>query len=213
MPFEYYNIQEKERCRKENCSYNNEEEFNKCGAYCFLKRMDEALKKITDEKVLDLISSLKEEYMDTWNKYPESGGRGKATGTAFERWVKNTIENQLRIKSGNNKVELGTESFKFTFNADIVILDSEEKPKVILEVKMSAGPQALLFCYGLLALSNKIKLGLITLYEINENCQKILEKIKEKFPQRFGYFCIETGWSKTIEKIKSFIENSLKEEK
>jgi len=113
-------------------------------------------------------------------------------------------------------------------------------------VKICAGSfQVWCFCYGLLALSSdlvaqkeekivssspsglsalsEIKLGLISFHEITENFKAILDTINKRFPNRFGYFCIgsgwfqlgeergEVGWSQTIKKIKSFIENSLNE--
>jgi len=77
---------------------------------------------------------------------------------------------------------------------------------------MFAGAQQLLSGAGLVALS-KINFGLITLCKTSdeENCKAILKKIKEDFPNRLDYFCIESGWSRTIDDIKSFIKNSLNE--
>jgi len=187
--------------------------FPSAALIAFLKQIEEAKEKFPQDK--ELILSLEEAYMNAWNGHAESRAIGAATGAAFERWIKKQLNNKYK---GSKKVNLGS----FEFNADIVIPNSKN-PKVILEVKICVGSfQTLLFCAGLLALS-EIKLGLILFHEITGNFKAILEKINKRFQKKFGYFCIGSGWfqlgeergelcwSQTIKKIKSFIENSLNE--
>ena len=206
MPCNYYYSNQ---CTR---GYNkNEEEFKGPCPYLFLEWIEKCKQEFPQDK--ELISSFEEAYMKVWNKYAKSGGKGPATGAVFERWIREQLGNEYKI-SKKKKADLGA----FKFNADIVIPDSEN-PKVILEVKIDAGPQEVLSGAGVVALSEKegkqINYGLITLYELSdkENCEKILKTIEKHFPKRFGYFCIGSGWSQTIEKIKEFIKESLNEEK
>ncbi len=183
-------------CRVTDCRYTEtgEHSFSYCGLYCFLNTIDEELQNFHGEE--ELINTLRNDYLGAWNKNPNSRGKGKATGSAFERWIKNQIG---KYKGG--KVDFNG----FKFNVDIVIPTSSN-PKVILEVKILADLQHTLTFGGLLDFSKEkqMKLGIVTFYRPSAECIKILEHFKEKESKRFAYFSIQNGWSETIQNLKEF---------
>lgn len=180
-------------CGVNNCSYTAN--LGGCGLYGFLGTIDKQLQIYSTEK--ELIETLRNDYLKAWKKNPNSRGKGKATGNAFEKWIKTQIGNYSGGKVKFNDI--------FTFNVDIVIPKSNN-PRVIIEVKILIDIQHTLALGGLLHfITNKkdMKMGLVTFYKPNEECIKILDYFKNSF-KIFDYFFIQNGWSKTIENLKNF---------
>ncbi|MEO0086625.1 MAG: hypothetical protein ABIK90_00920 [candidate division WOR-3 bacterium] len=195
-------------CR-ENCHFNTHN-FESCGLRCFLNTINEERRKCPEE--INLINELEEVYRNAWNAHIHSRARGRATGAAFERWIREQIGNPpgVEVQSG------GIVQFSvFRFPADILITTSSSNQMVILEVKYILDRQQALFIGGLLYfLEENMKLGIVTFARPREDCINILEHFKKHFknekPERFDYFFIQSdekgknGWSTSIKRLKSF---------
>jgi len=143
----------------------------------------------------ELIKTLRGAYLEAWNRNLESRGRGKVTGSAFEKWIKKQIG---EWKGG--RVDFNG----FKFNVDISI-PSTTNPKVIIEVKMHTDIQHTLAFGSLLNFSEEdMKLGIVTFSKPSDGCVNILEHFKAKESKRFSYFSIQDGWSETIRNLKEF---------
>ena len=182
----------------ENCHFNAHN-FESCGLLCFLNTINEERRKCPKE--INLIDKLKEAYKNAWNAHIHSRARGRATGAAFERWIKEQIGNP---KGGRAQFSV------FRFPADILITTSSNQ-QVILEVKYILDRQPALSLGGLLHfLEKNMKLGIVTFARPHQDCINILQYFKDKKRERFDYFFIqsdkngENGWSTSIERLKKF---------
>ena len=185
-------------CKVVNCKFVRDGNPDHCGLYTFLDTVNKELKSAKKED-RELINDLKERYVNVWNKFAESRGKGKATGSMFEKWIRKRMRGE--------KIEGGKVSFSFgEFTVDAVI-PSTRQAKVILEIKIHADIQHTLALGGLLNSSPKDrKLGFVTFYEPGEKVKKILNGFKKSYKNRFDYFIIagKDGWSHSIDRLKEF---------
>lgn len=183
-------------CKVANCKFIRDEYLEPCGLYTLLNTVKDELKASAKTGDRRLINSLKEGYVNAWNKYADSRAKGKATGTAFEKWVRK----QLKQENESGKV-----SFSFGEFAVDAAVPSTGLAKVILEVKIYTDIQHTLALGGLLNSSPKNrKLGFVMFYEPDEREKKILNGFKKSYKNRFDYFTIEGGWSNSIERLNEF---------
>lgn len=185
-------------CEVVNCTFIKRGNQKPCGLYSFLSAIDEELHKFSKEK--DLIQDLREKYVNTWNYVKDSRAKGKATGTAFEKWL---------IKCLKQKTDRGKVNFSFGKYAVDVAIPTTSNPKIILEVKIYTDVQHTLALGTLLNFSQQDwKVGLVTFYNPENNKKspvpKILNKIKTINRDRFDYFFIQGGWSNTIKRLNEF---------
>ena len=190
-------------CKVVNCKFVRDGNPDHCGLYTFLDTVNKELKSAKKED-RELINDLKERYVKVWNEHTESRGKGRATGTMFEKWIRERIRDRL----GGEEIERGKVSFKFgKFNVDAAI-PSTRQAKVILEIKIHTDIQHTLALGGLLKSSPEDrKLGFVTLNEPKkEEVKKILNDFKESYKNRFDYFIIagKDGWSHSIDRLKEF---------
>ena len=177
-----------------NCKFIKDEYLDPCGLYSFLNTINEELKSYPTER--ELINSLKADYAKAWNDNKDSRAKGKATGTAFEKWVRK----QIKQESESGKV-----GFSFgDFRVDLAI-PSVDSARVILECKVYGDLQHTLGLSGLLTSSpENRKLGYIVFYEPDEREKRILDGFKRMYKNRFNYFIIKNGWSNTIQRLNEF---------
>jgi len=185
-------------CEVVNCIFIKKGNPKPCGLFSFLSAIDIELNKFSKEK--SLIQDLREIYVEAWNKNIDSRAKGKATGTALEKWLKNRIE---------QKIESGKVNFNFGEFAVDVAIPTTSNPKIILEVKVYTDIQHTLALGALLNFSQPDwKIGLVTFYNPESNTKspvhKILDKIKTNNCDRFDYFFIQGGWSSTIKNLNEF---------
>ena len=183
-------------CKVANCKFIRDEYLEPCGLYTLLNTVKDELKASTKAKDKQLMNGLKEDYVNVWNKYADSRAKGKATGTMFEKWIRN----QIKQESESGKVSFGFGDFIVD-----VAVPSLSLARVILEVKIYTDTQHSLALGSLLNYSPKNrKLGLITFYELSDVEYKILDDFKRTYKNRFDYFIIQGGWSNTIQRLNEF---------
>jgi len=185
-------------CEVVNCIFIKKGNPKPCGLFSFLSAIDIELNKFSKEK--SLIQDLREKYVKTWNDFKDSRAKGKATGTALEKWLRNRIE---------QKIESGKVNFSFGEFAVDVAIPTTSNPKIILEVKVYTDIQHTLALGALLNFSQPDwKIGLVTFYNPERSKKssipKILNEIKTMNRNRFNYFFIQGGWSNTIKKLNEF---------
>jgi hypothetical protein len=181
-------------CKVKNCKFIKDEYLDPCGLYAFLNTINEELQSYPTER--ELINSLKADYVKAWNDNARSRAKGKATGTAFEKWIRKQIKGES---------ESGKVSFNFGEFAVDVAIPNSEKSRVILECKKYGDLQHTLALGGLLASSPKNrKLGYVVFDEPDKRELKILKDFKSKYKGRFGYFIIQSNWSRALERLNRF---------
>jgi hypothetical protein len=114
-------------CKVANCKFIRDEYLEPCGLYTLLNTVKDELKASTKAKDKQLMNGLKEDYVNVWNKYADSRAKGKATGTMFEKWIRN----QIKQESESGKVSFGFGDFIVD-----VAVPSLSVARVILEVKI-----------------------------------------------------------------------------
>ena len=181
-------------CKVKPCKFIKDEYLEPCGLFSFLNAIKKELSVYPKEKAL--IRDLRADYVKAWNDNKDSRAKGKATGTAFEKWIKK----QIKQKSEKGKV-----SFSFGEFAIDLAMPSIKNPRVILEVKVYTDTQHTLALGGLLNYSpENRKLCLVTFYEPADVEYKILRDFKEAYKNRFNYFIMERGWSNSIRRLNEF---------
>lgn len=160
---------------------------------------------------LHLIDDLETTYINAWNQYASSRGKGPATGKAFEKWIVD------KLRSSGKTVEKGRIKFRFgEFQVDAAI-PSLANPQTILEIKIYTDIQHSLMLRGLIdeLPTPNTKIGLVTLYKPGTfyrvrtpmrtpDVINILNNLKAKFPNRFGYFHIQDEWTNAITQLINF---------
>jgi hypothetical protein len=160
---------------------------------------------------LHLINDLETTYINAWNKYASSRGKGPATGKAFEKWIVD------RLRGSGKTVEKGKIKFRFgEFQVDAAI-PSLANPQIILEIKIYTDIQHSLMLRGLIdeLITPNTKIGLVTLYTPGTfykirtptrtpDAISILNNLKAIFPNRFDYFHIQDKWTNTITQLINF---------
>jgi hypothetical protein len=147
-----------------------------------------------------LISKLKHRYQEAVIENAESGGRGPATGRAFEEWVRENI---------NAASEKGKVQFEFgPFFVDVAA-PSRANPKAILELKVAPSLQDALAVRSLYDLreckQSKVGFVVLTLRSHEREIRCALEQLKKESSGMFDYFVISDGWSETMGRIKNFL--------
>lgn len=187
------------------CKFEEKGNKKNCGLFCTLDLIKKAKEQFLDSRNKELIRSFEKGYLEAVGKFPESGGRGRATGKAFEEWVKQSVG--LNDKKGGNVI------FDFGFfNVDLAVPSKEEPVKAILEIKKNPSLQDALAVKGLLDFSGKNpnrKVGFVVLSLLSreDGIEEILKKTKEKYGKRFDYFIINKGWKDIVESLKEFLES------
>lgn len=184
----------KNLCKVVNCKFVENEYLEPCGLFTFLSAIGKELRR--HPKEIGLIEDLRAVYVKTWNDNKDSHAKGKATGTAFEKWIKK----QIRQKSESGKV-----GFSFGDFAVDIAIPSISLAKVILEVKIYTDIQHTLALGGFLDCSpENRKLGFVVFYEPDEKDERVLSSLKRTYKDRFDYFIIQSGWSETVKRLNKF---------
>ncbi len=138
-------------------------------------------------------------------KTHESRARGKATGNAFEDWIRERIGQNRKNQKG--KIALTDSCF---FNVDCAI-PSVDKPETVIEIKITTDIQQCLMLHGLLKMlkkrNDKSRLGFVVLYEPGERLvgrRHLLDELKRDSNSDFDYFIIEKRWSKEINELSNW---------
>jgi len=165
----------------------------------FLDSIKQELETHTKTEEKHLINNLKDEYVETWNEVKNSGAKGKATGTTFEKWIKTQL-NDFQYKSGKVDFSFGK------FNVDVA-MPSLEEVKTILEIKLFIDLQHTLTAKGLLDYSpEERKVGYVVFYEPKrKEIIYLLKQFKKDYGNRFDYFVIAGGWIDTLKRLKKFL--------
>ncbi len=164
-----------------------------------------------DEALLD---RLKKKYIEKWKEFEGSRAKGPATGKVLEEFVKKVLE-EIFINKGVKLEPLCKAKLEIVDGVfyEVDLLYTWKGKKTLIEVKIYADIQHILSMLGLLnLLKEHHKLALVVFYDFKsekvnskQRAPRLLNIIKEKYPESFDYFALARSPSNEIDQLAEFI--------